>query len=50
MLHIVPILCLIFFILFVEFKLKKEFTEIREEFNKIKKQINKLEKSIKNDH
>lgn len=41
MLHIVPILCLLFFIGFIEFKLKKEFEEIRKEFIELKKKINK---------
>lgn len=41
MLHIVPILCLVFFIGFIEFKLKKEFEEIRREFIELKKKINK---------
>ena len=39
MLHIVPILCLVIFIGFMEFRLKREFDEIRDEFDKIKKRI-----------
>lgn len=36
MLHIVPILCLIFFIIYVEFQLKKEMRGIEQEFRELK--------------
>lgn len=39
MLHIVPILCLIFFILFVEIQLKRDMNRISEEFKELKRRI-----------
>lgn len=39
MLHIVPILCLIFFIIYVEFQLKKEMRGIEQEFRELKERI-----------
>lgn len=39
MLHIVPILCLIFFILYIEFQLKKEMHNIEQEFKEVKEKI-----------
>lgn len=39
MLHIVPILCLIFFIWFIEMQMKKEMHNISEEFRDLKEKI-----------
>lgn len=39
MLHVVPILCLIFFIWFLEMQIKKEMDNISEEFKELKKKI-----------
>ena len=39
MLHVVPILCLIFFILYIEFQLKKEMHNIEQEFKEVKEKI-----------
>lgn len=39
MIYIVPVLCLIFFILFVEFQLKKELHNIYNEFKDLKNAI-----------
>lgn len=39
MLHIVPILCLIFFVIYVEFQLKKEMHNIEQEFREHKERI-----------
>lgn len=39
MLHIVPILCLIFFIWFIEMQMKKEMHNISEEFRELKEKI-----------
>lgn len=39
MLHIVPILCLIFFVVYVEFQLKKEIHNIEQEFKELKERI-----------
>lgn len=39
MLHIVPILCLIFFVVYVEFQLKKEMHNIDQEFKELKERI-----------
>nr|DAT77739.1 MAG TPA: hypothetical protein [Caudoviricetes sp.] len=39
MLHVVPILCLIFFIWFVEMQIKKEMHHISEEFKELKERI-----------
>lgn len=52
MLHIVPILCLIFFIWFVEIQLKKDMHKISEEFGDLKKKIldNKNEIIINRDN
>ncbi len=48
MLHIVPILCLIIFVSFVEFRLKQEFNEIRKEFDNLKRQIDINRTNIQN--
>lgn len=48
MLHIVPILCLIIFVGFVEFRLKQEFNEIRKEFDNLKRQIDVNRTNIQN--
>lgn len=39
MLHVVPVLCLIFFIWFVEMQLKKELHNISTEFKELKEKI-----------
>ena len=39
MLHIVPVLCLIFFVVYVEFQLKKEMRNIEQEFKELKERI-----------
>lgn len=39
MLHIVPILCLIFFVVYVELQLKKEMHNIEQEFKELKEMI-----------
>lgn len=39
MLHTVPILCLIFFVVYVEFQLKKEINNIEQEFRELKERI-----------
>ena len=48
MLHIVPILCLIIFVGFLEFRLKQEFNEIRKEFDNLKRQIDINRTNIQN--
>lgn len=48
MLHIVPILCLIIFVGFIEFRLKQEFNEIRKEFDNLKRQIDINRTNIQN--
>lgn len=48
MLHIVPILCLIIFVGFVEFRLKQEFNEIRKGFDNLKRQIDINRTNIQN--
>ena len=48
MLHIVPILCLIIFVGFVEVRLKQEFNEIRKEFDNLKRQIDINRTNIQN--
>ena len=48
MLHIVPILCLIIFVGFVEFRLKQEFNEIRKEFDNLIRQIDINRTNIQN--
>ena len=40
MIHILPVLCLIGFAFFVEFRLQKEINEINKEIKKLKKKIN----------
>lgn len=37
--HIVPILCLIFFVVYVELQLKKEMHNIEQEFKELKERI-----------
>lgn len=39
MLHVVPILCLIFFIWFVEMQIKEDMKNISEEFKELKEKI-----------
>lgn len=39
MLHIVPILCLIFFVVYVELQLKKEMHNIEQEFKELRERI-----------
>ena len=47
MLHIVPILCLIFFIGFIEIRLKNELTEIEDSIRRLKKRIVILESDVR---
>lgn len=44
--HVVPILCLIIFVLFVEIELKRKLEEIEEEFNNLKKHIKNNKNAI----
>lgn len=46
MLHILPVLCLIFFVFFVEIQLKKELHQIEEDFELLKKAIKKNKANI----
>lgn len=46
MLHILPVLCLIFFVFFVEIQLKKELHQIEEDFELLKKAIRKNKTNI----
>lgn len=46
MLHVVPILCLIFFIWFIEMQLKKEMHKISEEFKELKEKISNNKENI----
>lgn len=39
MMHVLPIICLIIFIFFLEIRLKRELTEVGEEFKALKKAI-----------
>ena len=39
MIHVLPIICLIIFIFFLEIRLKRELTEVEKEFNALKKVI-----------
>lgn len=39
MIHVLPIICLIIFIFFLEIRLKRELTEVGKEFNALKKVI-----------
>lgn len=52
MLHIVPILCLIFFIWFIEIQQKREMQRISDEFRELKKRIlnNKNEIMVNRDN
>lgn len=47
MLHIVPILCLIFFIGFIEIRLKNELTEVEDSIRRLKKRIVILESDVR---
>lgn len=40
MLHILPVLCLIGFAFFVEYRLNRELNELRRDIRKLKKRIN----------
>lgn len=46
MLHIVPIVCLIFFIGFIEIRLKNELTEVEDSIRRLKKRIVILESDV----
>ena len=39
MIHVLPITCLIIFVLFLEIRLKRELIEVEEEFKALKKAI-----------
>lgn len=41
--HIVPIICLIFFIFFIEYRLKKHIDKNDEELRKIKKTLKEIQ-------
>lgn len=47
MLHIVPVLCLIFFVIYVEFQLKKDMHNIEQEFKELKERILNNKNEIK---
>ena len=47
MYHFVPIICLIIFVLFIEFRLKRDFIKIKIEFNELLDKILKNKKDIK---
>lgn len=47
MIHVLPIICLIIFIFFLEIRLKRELTEVSEEFNALKKAIFENREKIK---
>lgn len=47
MTHILPIICLIIFIFFLEIRLKRELTEIGQEFKILKEEILKNREKIK---
>lgn len=46
MLHVVPILCIVFFIFVVELQLKKQIDSIREDLDDLLYRINKNKASI----
>lgn len=39
MIHVLPIICLLIFVFFLEIRLKRELTEVEEEFKALKKAI-----------
>ena len=39
MIHVLPIICLLIFVFFLEIRLKQELTEVEEEFKALKKAI-----------
>ena len=43
MLHVVPIICLIFFIFFIEYRLNKHIEKNDEELRKIKKTLKEIQ-------
>ena len=47
MIHIIPVLCLIFFIGFLELQLKNRMTDIEDQFNQLKKDIKENKNNIK---
>ena len=47
MIHIVPILCLIIFVFFLEVRIKHDFIEVRQEFRALKGEILKNREKIK---
>ena len=47
MIHVLPIICLIIFIFFLEIRLKRELTEVGEEFKTLKKAIFENREKIK---
>ena len=47
MIHVLPIICLIIFIFFLEIRLKRELTEVGEEFKALKKAIFENREKIK---
>ena len=47
MIHIVPILCLIIFVFFLEIRIKHELIEVEQEFKILKEEILKNREEIK---
>lgn len=47
MTHIVPILCLIFFVYFLEFRLKRELYQVEINLDELKQKIKELENKNK---
>ena len=47
MIHVLPIICLIIFIFFLEIRLKRELTEVGGEFKALKKAIFENREKIK---
>lgn len=39
MIHILPIFCLLLFVFFLEFRIRREFIKVEKEFNSLKEEI-----------
>lgn len=48
MTHIVPILCLIFFCFFIEYRMKRDLGILRKKINILNMRIRSLEEQLKN--
>lgn len=46
MIHVLPILCLIIFVFFLEVRIKRELTEVEREFKTLKEEILKNREKI----